>query len=178
MYLVLLLIIFFLLSIFLVFFVVQFFNIVFRGYAPLISTKSLVIKRILSEIELKNGERIYELGCGEAGFLYAIEDRYPQVELIGVEYSFLPYLISKIQISFKKSKIKIIKQNLFNVNLNEANLIYCYLNQAMMNKLEDKFKKECRLGTKIISYAFRLPNFTPEKVIDLGRSGKVYFYKI
>ncbi|MEA3464134.1 MAG: hypothetical protein U9R14_03610 [Patescibacteria group bacterium] len=157
----------------------QFFNIIFRGFAPFISSKPAVIKRILNEIDFNdNNHNVYELGCGKAGFLRVLEKKKPAWEYIGVENSFLPWLIAKIQISFNHSKIKIIKENLFKINLVDADLIYCYLNVEMMKKLGEKFKRECKSGAKIISYAFIIPNLKPEKVVELENGGKIYFYVI
>ena len=68
------------------FFASQFFNVIFRGYAPFISSKPEVIKAIMQELKLKEDVIVYELGCGKAGFLRAIEEKYPQAKLIGVEY--------------------------------------------------------------------------------------------
>ncbi|MCK4554473.1 hypothetical protein KAU19_05980 [Candidatus Parcubacteria bacterium] len=158
---------------------VQFFNMIFRGFAPFISTKGKVIKKILDEIDYNNGNiNVYELGCGKAGFLRALEEKKPDWKFIGVENSFLPWLIAKIQTSLNHSKIKILKKNLFHVNLAGADLIYCYLNIEMMKKLEEKFKKECKNGAMIISYSFAMPNLEPEKVVRMENGGKIYFYRI
>ncbi len=167
-----------LILIFLVFFTVQFYNICFRGFAPFVCTRPKVIKRIIEELKVEDDATIYELGCGRAGFLHACRKKYPRAKLVGVEYSFLPYLLGQIQNSFLKDKLILKKENLFKVDLNEANVIYCYLNPDMMRKLEDKFKQECRSGTIIISYAFFLPNMTSEKEIEADKHEKVYFYRI
>ena len=157
----------------------QFFNIIFRGFAPFISTKGRVILKILGEIDYNRDKaKVYELGCGKAGFLRALEKKKPNWEYIGVEGSILPWLIAKIQTSLNHSKIKVLEKNLFHVNLADADLIYCYLNVEMMKKLEKKFKKECKSGAKIISYVFTMPNLQPEKVVELEDKSKIYFYTI
>jgi hypothetical protein len=162
-------------------FIVQFFYIVFGGYAPFFLTKNKVIKRIMDEEKFNDSDAIYELGSGNAGFLRAVENKYPNIKkLIGIEYFLAPYIIGRIQTGLLKSKIKIIKENFFHTNLKEADVIYCFLNKQMMNKLKEKFTKECKSGTKIISYQFSIPEMNPEKVIDLNndKKDKVYFYKI
>ncbi|MBU0636621.1 SAM-dependent methyltransferase, partial [Patescibacteria group bacterium] len=68
-------------------------------------------------------------------------------------------------------------KNLFNINLSDANLIYCYLNLKTMDKLKEKFNKECKSGAIIISYQFPMHNINPQKIIQLDKD-KVYFYKI
>lgn len=162
-------------------FVVQFFYIVFGGYAPFFLTKNKVIKRILDEEKFNDSDVIYELGSGNAGFLRAVEKKYPNIKkLVGIEYFLAPYLIGRIQTSFQKSKIKIIKENFLYINLKEADVIYCFLNKQMMVKLKEKFIKECKPGTKIISYQFSVPEMNPFKVIDLknNKKDKIYFYQI
>ena len=161
----------------LIFSAVQFFNIVFRGFAPFISTKFEAILTILKELELTGREHVYELGSGKAGFLRAVEQRFGNKKLTGIEYSFFPYFLAKIQIALSGSAIKILRKDMFKVNLKEADVVYCFLLPDMMNKLEQKFKNECRPGTLIISYHFKLPNITAEKVLKEGKN-KIYFYRI
>jgi len=155
----------------------QFFNIIFRGYAPFISTRPQIIKKILTEINLQQGNKVYELGCGSAGFLRAICDKFPEAEAIGVENAIWPYFLARVQTAIFNKKIKIIRKNLFNVNLSDADLIYCYLNLKTMEMLKEKFNKECKQGTIIVSYQFPLHNFNPTKVVQ-SEKDKIYFYKI
>lgn len=156
---------------------VQFYNIVFRGFAPFISTKFEAVLTILKDLDLKGSECIYELGSGKAGFLRAVEQRFGNKKLIGVEYSFFPYILAKIQIALSGSFIKIIRKDMFKINLKEADIIYCFLSPEMMIKLEKKFKTECRPGTLVISYHFKLPNFEPERILKEDNDN-IYFYRI
>jgi hypothetical protein len=49
----------------------------------------------------------------------------------------------------------------------------------MMKKLEEKFRRECKKGARIISYQFRLPNTKADKTWELDKGKKkVYFYTI
>jgi len=166
------------LVIFAVFFVTQFFNILFRGFAPYVSTRTEVINKIIDSIDFKDGERIYELGCGKAGFLRAFEAKNPRGKFVGFEYSFWPYAIAKFQLGLTESNIEIHKKNIFKADLKDADLIYCYLNNKTMQKLEKKFTEECKPGTRIISYQFPLPNKQATKVIDVNKEDKVYFYTL
>ena len=161
-----------------IFLSIQFFNILFRSYAPFISTNKKIIEKILLEIKLNDNNKVIELGCGKAGFLRALAKKFPNTKLIGIEYSFLPWIIAKIQSNFGRyHNIKIIRENIFKTDISEANLIYCYLNIKMMRDLENKFKKECKKGTQIISYLFKLPNLKPSKIIE-NNHNKIYFYTI
>jgi len=167
-----------LLLLFIVFFTVQFFNIIFRGFAPFISTRPAVIGRILSELKPAEGAVVYELGCGQAGFLRALRRRYPKIKLVGIEYSFLPYLVAQIQNSLFGTKLILRKQNIFQADLGEADIIYCYLNPPTMQKLEGKFKQECKAGVQIVSYQFPLTTVAAEKTIEVSGHEKIFFYRL
>ena len=162
---------------FLAFFAVQFFNIFFRGYAPFVSTRPKVIKSIIGELAIKEDATVYELGCGRAGFLRALRKKYPKAKLFGVEYSFWPYLVAEMQNSLSKSKLEIMRKNMFKVDLSGADVIYCYLNAKMMEELAKKFKGECKPGATVISYTFPLHGMPSEKVLEVGKNEKVYFYR-
>jgi len=166
------------LIVFAVFFITQFFNILFRGFAPYVSTRTEVINKIINEIELKDGEKVYELGCGKAGFLRAFEQKNPKGKFFGFEYSFWPYAVAKLQLGMTDSNIKIYKKNIFKADLKDADLVYCYLNGPMMEKLEKKFSAECKPGTQIISYTFQMPNKQPTRVVEIKKGHKVYFYTL
>ena len=161
----------------LVFLAVQFFNIVFRGFAPFISTKFKAILTIIKELDLNGKEVVYELGAGRAGFLRAVEEKFKNEKLIGIEYSWWPYFLAKLQVSLSNSKIKIIREDFFKVNIKEADIIYCFLNPKTMKKLESKIREECRPGTLIISYYFKIKNLNLEKTIKEG-GANIYFYRV
>lgn len=159
----------------------QFFCVLCGGYAPFIPTEKKIMKEIVDKADFKDGAVVYELGCGHAGFLRLVEKKFPKIEkLVGVEYFLSPFLIAGIQLALHKSKIKLLKKNLFDVGLKEADIIYCFLNKPMMQKLKEKFMKECKKGAQIISYQFTLPDMTPEKIIDVNNDEKhkIYFYRM
>jgi len=164
-------------SIYLVFLVHQFINILFRGYAPFISTDKKTIREIVSDLDIKEDSNVYELGCGQARFLRIVERNFPQAKLTGIENLITIFFINKIRLKLINSRIKLLFNNFFKINLNEADLIYCYLNNATMQSLGIKFKQECKKGTQIISRSFPIPQFEPEKIIRI-KNKNVYFYKI
>jgi len=168
-----------LLAAFFTFFVAQFFNLIFRGFAPAVSTRPKVIAKLVSKADPSRTNKVYELGCGNAGFLHKLRKRLPKAELVGYEYSFLPYFLSQIQNSFRRTRLKLRKKNFLKADLSDADLIYCYLNRKTMARLEDKFRQECQPGTQVISYQFQLPNTKPEETVEFARKGeKAYIYRL
>lgn len=164
-------------TLYFIFFVSQFYNVTFKNYPPFVSTDQGTINRIIAATTIDAEATVYELGCGRARFLRTVEKAYPKTRLIGLENLFNLYLIAKISLRLRGSKIQLIKGDFFGHGLKNADLIYCYLNNSTMAKLEKKFTLECRPGTQIISRSFSLPNTRPEQVLTI-RNKKIFFYKI
>lgn len=166
-----------LLLVILVLVAINFFNIVFRGFAPFFAATPEIIKTIIDNIHPTKGQIVYELGAGTANFLKAVESKYPETKLIGIEYSLFPYLMAKAKLKALKSKIELRREDLYKTDLHHASFIYCYLIPSMMTKLSDKIQKECQPGTIIVSYIFSIPNLSIRKTIE-AKGGNIYFYEI
>jgi len=165
------------LLIYFIFFISQFVNIIFKGNAPFISTDSETIEIILHGLKLKKQPIVYELGCGRARFLKICEKYFPDASLVGIENLASLYFINKLTLKLQGSKINLLNKDFFAVRLENADLIYCYLNNATMFKLGEKFRNECQAGTLIISRRFPIPQLKPEKMIII-KNKKIFFYKI
>ena len=160
-----------------IFFITQFYNIIFKDYGPSLSTDKPTILKIISELKVKPGINIYELGCGQARFLKQAEKSFPQVKLVGVENSLMLYLWIKLKFLILGSKIKFINHDVLKINLSEADIIYCWLFKSTMEKLGKKIKEECKPGTQVISRSFSIPQFEPVKTLIIENK-TVYFYEI
>jgi len=155
----------------------HFFNILFRSFAPFIATRRGIISKIINELKLTNESVVYELGCGKAGFLRAVRRRYPKNRLVGLEYLFIPYFISRIQNSFLTNKLIIKRKNIFKADISKADVVYCYLNVEAMEKLAPKFVRECKPDCRVISYQFSIPGKEAEKILQINKNEKVCFYR-
>jgi len=161
----------------LVFAAINFFNIVFRGFAPFFAAKPEVVTLILDNIKPTKDQVVYELGAGNANFLQAMEAKYPEAKLIGVENSWWPYLLAKAKLKSLHSKIDLRRENLYKTNVQDASFIYCYLIPSMMPELSEKIRQECRPGTTVISYIFSIPNLSLRQTINTP-GGNIYFYEV
>ena len=60
-----------------------------------------------------------------------------------------------------KEKIYFQRKNLFEVDLNLADIVYIYLPNNLMTPLETKIKKELKPGKMVITNTTRFPNLKP-----------------
>jgi SAM-dependent methyltransferase len=157
-----------------------------RG-VPFISSPRYDIESICSAVELKPGEIIYDLGCGKANLL-TVASRKFGARGVGYEISLLPYVWAKLRIWFFRADVQMRLADFFKADLGEADVVFCYLFPEIMAKLEPKFRSQLKPGSRVVSYAFQLPNIAPIKVVDgneprglfekIGRTtGKIYVYQ-
>jgi len=142
---------------------------------PWAPTPKDVIELIFQELDIKPGQKIYDLGCGDARVL--IEANKYGADCVGYELSLWVYARAKFKIWLKNSKTKIYRKNFFKQDLSSADIIFCFLLSKVMPKVQKKLKSNLKQNTTIVTYAFSLPNYKPYKILDTKPS-KTYFYKM
>ena len=112
---------------------------------------------------------IYELGCGWGAIACFLAYQYPEKQVIAVENSPIPWVFSKLRgklLGLKNLQVRF--DDLYNVQLTNAGLVYCYLHTKAMTKLKAKFTKEITKHCIIISHTFSIPGWPPEKIYTLS----------
>jgi len=144
-------------------------NIILRKESPYIPLQKNVIEHASEEMPIADGNVVYDLGCGDGRVLFYLAKKYPQGLYIGVEKYNLPFMLARINYFFhgKPKNIKIIKKDMFDCNFREASHIFIYLFPGQMDKIYDKFEKELKKGTRVISCGFHFKQKNSQKVIEV-----------
>ena len=156
-----------------------FFDILLRGFAPIISSRPWVVEVTLNNLKLKKYSLVYGLGSGRSGFLHEFKKMYPQTEVIAIEHDRFPYLVAKVQIIvrwlfFHSAKIKVIRAPIYKIEISQADFVYCHLYPDHMAGLGKKLRFEVRPGTPIVSNGFLIPDLEPKKIVTLPeRKGRL-----
>jgi hypothetical protein len=130
-----------------------------KSFAPWIPISSSDLDRLFSVIKLKTGEIFYELGCGDGRVCLYAGKNYKNT-IIGLELALPMYLICLLRNRYKNVTFK--NANLFSTDLSKADVIYMYgLPRIINSRLKPKLEKECKPGTRIISYAFMIDGWKP-----------------
>jgi len=109
-----------------------------------------------------------DLGCGLAGTLVALAQRFPQHSFTGVETAPFPYVMSKLRCKISGlDNINILRKNMWDVDLKDFKYTYVFLSPEPMPKLLNKFNNEAKKGAKLISNSFNVTHSPAEDVIVL-----------
>jgi SAM-dependent methyltransferase len=123
--------------------------------APWVPTPRRVVYTMLRMAEVQAGEAVYDLGCGDGRVLIAAARRFG-ARAVGIEVDISRYLWSVFSVALSGlwKQVKIIRGDLFSVDLREADVVFAFLLQDTNDRLKDKLRRELRPGTRIISNTF------------------------
>lgn len=147
--------------------------------APWIPTRRVDIEELLGILDLKPNERFYELGCGDGRVCLAVARRFPQTQVIGIELSFLQWLIARIRVFFSGLRnVRIRFGNIFGATYRDADVLYFFLMSEVNAKLAEKFRFELRPGSRVFSYIFPVANWKETRGWRLGGSHPLREYTV
>lgn len=131
--------------------------------APWVPTPKNRIRKMLDLAKLKPGEKVYDIGCGDGRAVH-LASRLHKADAMGLELSPLVYAGAKLIQPWhmlRGSRGKIKYRDMYRVDLGDGDVILCYLMPHALKRLRKKFEKELKKGTRIISYAFEIPEWKP-----------------
>jgi 16S rRNA A1518/A1519 N6-dimethyltransferase RsmA/KsgA/DIM1 with predicted DNA glycosylase/AP lyase activity len=151
--------------------------------APYDITRKKSLENIIKLSNPKPEDKIAELGSGDGRvcIALALKNKNPKTIIHGYEIN--PFLVwisrNKIKKLGLQNNIQIYWKNFWKVNLSEYNKIIFFQFRSITKRLEKKFNKELKKGTKIISHNWKLPNWKIKN--KLGKEhltyGIVYLYE-
>jgi precorrin-6B methylase 2 len=144
-------------------------------YVP---TPQEVVEAMLQVANVTKNDIVYDLGCGDGRIPVTAAKKYG-ARGIGIDID--PQRIKEANENVQKSgvadKVTIMNADLFTTDISEATVVTLYLLPSLNQKLMPKLKSELKPGTRIVSHAFDMGDWKPEKELDVnGR--KVYYWTI
>ena len=144
-------------------------------YVP---TPEPVVERMLELAAPKPGELVIDLGSGDGRIAITAARKYG-VRAIGIDID--PDRVAEAKANAKAAgvadKVEFRQENLFQTDIAEANVVTLYLLESLNLKLRPRLLAELKPGTRIVSHAFSMGDWTPDRkeTVD-GR--QVYFWTV
>ncbi len=148
--------------------------------APWVPTKRKDLERIKKIANLKDGDVFYDLGCGD-GRVTSYISKNPKITTVGIELAIPFYFICKLRELFNtEGNLNFKLKSLFQEDLSDANIVYIFAanSKKMSGKLVEKLERELKPGTKVISYAFPIKEWSPKKIDQTNKKDiAIYLYE-
>lgn len=149
-----------------------------RG-ALFVPTSRVRVRAILDAVPMTENQLLVDLGCGDGRMLKEAELRYG-VRGIGYEVNPFAYLKARLN-CFGLQEVTIKMRNFWNVDLGEADVVFCYLFPDVLQDLAQKLVREAKPGALLVSCNFSLPGMTSERILHPSSSlhnDPIYIYRM
>jgi precorrin-6B methylase 2 len=144
-----------------------------------VPTPPEVVAAMLKVAKVGPGDVVYDLGSGDGRIPIAAVKDFGAARATGIDID--PQRIKEAEANLKEAgvgdRVRFLNQDLFQTDISEATVVTLYLLPSLNLKLLPKLKAELKPGTRIVSHAFDMGDWTPEQTLDVnGR--RVYYWTI
>lgn len=138
--------------------------------APYLPTMNDQRQTALELLDLKPGQTLYDLGCGDGRMLKAAAKQ--GLNAVGYELSPLLALMALISNWRYRRLVTVHWGNYWRADLSAADGIYIFLLTKYMGRFDRLVLKNAKEGVKVASYTFKIPGKKPD-----AQANAVYLYK-
>lgn len=153
-----------------------------KSLAPFVSTPQNVVEKMLSVANIRPGETVYDLGCGDGRVLIAAAQKY-KAKAVGIEISEprVKEANERIRRAGVEHLASVVHADLMDVDLAPANIVVLYLLRDSNDLVRPKLEKSLRPGTRVISHDYEIRGWKPTSV-DRSEANKrdhaIYVYTV
>lgn len=145
-------------------------------WSPWWRTNKKVAHAIIKLAEITNKDVLIDLGCGDGTVLIEAAS-LRNAHGVGIEIDPLRVSVARLRIQAKglTSVVEVKRENFFDTNISEASVVIVYLIPKTLKRLESKFFKELKPGSRVVSYIYQI-DFLPE--IKRDKKNQIFVYRI
>ena len=126
-----------------------------------------VVAKMLSMVQLKKEDVVYDLGCGDGRIVVAAAKKFG---CRGVGFDLNPVRVEEARVNAKKNGVedlvRIDRKDIFEVDLSDASVITLYLLPELNERLIPQLKK-LKPGSRIVAHDYSIESCPPDKTITM-----------
>jgi len=150
--------------------------------APYVSSPQQIVDKMLEAAQIRPGETLYDLGCGDGRILITAAEKY-KAKAVGVEIS--DSLVKSVNETIRRKNlqdsVQVIQGNLLKVNLGSADVVTIYLETGSNDLLRPNLERDLKPGSRVVSHDFVVPGWKASHVETIDafkRSHTIYVYEM
>ena len=143
--------------------------------APWVATKKPIARKMCEVANIKKGDRVLDLGCGDASILIVAAKEFG-AECVGVDLNPAVVLMARVRarLAGVSDKVQITRGNMYTVELPDTDVVVMYLlpkgTRRVERRLKDRYKH-----LRVVSHGFKLDS--PEATSSKTGSATVRLYQ-
>jgi protein-L-isoaspartate O-methyltransferase len=150
--------------------------------APVYPTPESVVEQMLAIAQVRPGEMVYDLGCGDGRIVIAAAQKF-KARAVGIEirrdiYERTLATVASLGLS---DQVKIVRGNALKYDLSPADVVTLYLLTSSNERLKPILLKDLKPSARIVSHDFEIRGWKPvtvNKMVVGGRPHMIYLYRI
>jgi tRNA A58 N-methylase Trm61 len=133
--------------------------------APFVPSPAPVVEYMLKLSGLKPGEVLFDMGAGDGRTVIMAAKAFG-ARGVGVELreDLAKKAMSSIHESGLDDRVTIVNDDMFNVNLTAADVVYLYLTTSANEKIKPKLERDLKKGARVVSHDYEVVGWRPEKI--------------
>ena len=143
-------------------------------YVP---TRQTVVDAMLKVANVKAGDVLYDLGCGDGRIPVTAAKLGARAVCIDID----PRRIAEANENVKKNsvgdRVRVLNQDLFTTDISDATVVSLYLLPSLNLKLRPTLWRTLKPGTRIVSHDFDMGDWKPEQTLNVD-GATVYYWTI
>ena len=143
-----------------------------------VPTPTKVVDAMLELAEVRDGDILYDLGSGDGRIPIAAAGKF-RLRAVGIDID--PQRISEARANAAAagvtSEVSFRQEDLFETKFADATVVTLYLLESLNEKLRPRLLNELRPGTRIVSHAFSMGDWKPEKIVQVENS-TIYLWRV
>jgi len=133
--------------------------------APFVATPLPVVKQMLTLAQLRPGEILFDLGCGDGRVVIMAAQEFG-ARGVGVEMreDLVKQALGKVSELGLEGRVKIVQSDMFKVDLAQADVVTLYLTTSANDKVKPKLESELKSGVRVVSHDYEILGWRPVKI--------------
>jgi predicted RNA methylase len=133
--------------------------------APFVPSPPSVVEFMLKLADLRAGEVLFDMGSGDGRTVIMAAKSFG-ARGVGIELreDLAKKALGSIHENGLDNRVTIINDDMFNVNLTSADVVYLYLTTSANEKIKNKLERDLRKGARIVSHDYEVIGWRPAKI--------------
>jgi protein-L-isoaspartate O-methyltransferase len=150
--------------------------------APSFPSPQSVVERMLTLANVKPGEMVYDLGCGDGRIVITAAQKY-SAHAVGVEIrrDIFEATQARVVSLGLTDQVRIVQGDALKTDLSPADVVTLYLLTSSNERLRPILEAQLKPGARVVSHQFEIHGWKPtqtEKIMVQGRPHTIYVYQM
>lgn len=142
-------------------------------------TDRVTVRRLLQLSELKPGENLMDLGCGDGRFVVVAAKEFGALAM-GVEIDPLRVALARMWIRIARlgDRAKVVCGNMYTADVSCADVVVLFLSATANFRLQNHLQRQMKIGARVVSYYHPMWGWQPDLVGESRDGYPVYVYRM